>query len=210
MRRLNTSLLALPFVLGTALAGCGDDGGGASAAYCDAAEEAADLDDDAAVDDRLEAFEDLADEAPGSLDDQFELVDELVQAVLDADVDALEDLDEDEVDEATSDIADFTEEECDVELDIDELEVPDASDFEEEDTGGDTGEDTGDDTGGDEGGSGEFDELVDACGSGDMGACDELFQVTPVGSPEEEFGATCGGIVPVEQAIPGECEAQFG
>lgn len=35
--------------------------------------------------------------------------------------------------------------------------------------------------------------LRDACGDGDMSACDDLYWSTPVGSDDEEFGATCGG-----------------
>lgn len=214
MRRPNASLLALPFLFGTALAACGGDGGGGvSQAYCDAAEELQEVDEDenASVDENIEAFEDLADEAPGDLEEQFDLVSEAVEAVVDLDAEAVEDIDQDDLDDAADAINDLTQEECDVDLDID-LDLPDPDELVEE-SEGDTGADgagTTDDTTGGGGGSGEFDELIDDCGAGDMAACDELFQVTPVGSPEEEFGATCGGLVPVDEAVPGQCEAQFG
>ena len=34
--------------------------------------------------------------------------------------------------------------------------------------------------------------LYDGCDAGDMQACDDLYLESPVGSPEEEFGDTCG------------------
>jgi hypothetical protein len=37
-----------------------------------------------------------------------------------------------------------------------------------------------------------FDGLADACEVGDLEACDELYQQTPVDSGYEEFGSTCG------------------
>lgn len=39
----------------------------------------------------------------------------------------------------------------------------------------------------------ELDALWDQCDEGDMGACDELYLRTPIGSEYEEFGQTCGG-----------------
>jgi len=39
--------------------------------------------------------------------------------------------------------------------------------------------------------------LAQSCFDGDMGACDELFRVSPVGSEYESYGNTCGGRVPV-------------
>lgn len=38
-----------------------------------------------------------------------------------------------------------------------------------------------------------LDELWAACEGGDGGACDQLFDVAPLGSDYEAFGATCGG-----------------
>ncbi len=39
--------------------------------------------------------------------------------------------------------------------------------------------------------------LTQRCFDGDMGACDELFRLSPVGSVYESYGNTCGGRVPV-------------
>lgn len=41
----------------------------------------------------------------------------------------------------------------------------------------------------------ELDRLHDACGGGDMVACDELYRQSPYGSEYESFAATCGGAV---------------
>jgi Domain of unknown function (DUF4190) len=35
-------------------------------------------------------------------------------------------------------------------------------------------------------------QLHDQCAVGDMGACDDLYRESPIGSQEEEFGDTCG------------------
>jgi hypothetical protein len=35
--------------------------------------------------------------------------------------------------------------------------------------------------------------LADACEEGDDAACDQLYEESPIGSPEEELGSTCGG-----------------
>ena len=42
-----------------------------------------------------------------------------------------------------------------------------------------------------------------ACEVGDMGACDELYWLSPGGSDDEEFGATCGG--KTDGTEPGSC-----
>lgn len=39
----------------------------------------------------------------------------------------------------------------------------------------------------------ELDALYDACGSGDLMACDDLYMEAPFGSEYEEFGLDCGG-----------------
>ena len=44
----------------------------------------------------------------------------------------------------------------------------------------------------------ELQPLVDDCSDGDMGACDELYLSSEVGSPEEEFGDTCAGRQPAD------------
>jgi len=43
-----------------------------------------------------------------------------------------------------------------------------------------------------------------ACEVGDMGACDELYWLSPGGSDDEEFGATCGGTTDGSEA--GTCD----
>lgn len=61
------------------------------------------------------------------------------------------------------------------------------------------------------GGGGEeqdFSALIDACEGGDMAACDELYFATPIDSPEEEIGATCGGRS--DEELNGSCEDTFG
>ncbi|NBU96358.1 MAG: hypothetical protein EBS20_10815 [Actinobacteria bacterium] len=40
----------------------------------------------------------------------------------------------------------------------------------------------------------------DSCAAGDMAACDELWWMSPYGSDDEEFGATCGGTADSSQA----------
>lgn len=50
--------------------------------------------------------------------------------------------------------------------------------------------------------------LIEQCADGDMVACDDLFIESPLNSPEEDFGDTCGGRQPLGT---GEwCEDVFG
>ena len=39
----------------------------------------------------------------------------------------------------------------------------------------------------------QLDQLHAACGAGNGTACDQLFELAPLGSPYEEFAGTCGG-----------------
>lgn len=73
----------------------------------------------------------------------------------------------------------------------------------------------GDDGGGDDGGGGgedtsleDFADLVEQCEGGDLGACDDLYLATPVGSEAETVGATCGGRS--EERLNGFCEDELG
>ncbi|MBA2282883.1 MAG: hypothetical protein M3527_02815 [Actinomycetota bacterium] len=51
-------------------------------------------------------------------------------------------------------------------------------------------------------------ELADACFEGDLAACDDLWNVTPVGSDGETYAESCGGRVDtLEQAT---CEENYG
>ena len=59
-----------------------------------------------------------------------------------------------------------------------------------------------------EGVEGEFDALVESCEGGNNADCDELYLQTPVGSPEEQVGATCGGRS--EEPLNGGCVATLG
>lgn len=72
---------------------------------------------------------------------------------------------------------------------------------------------------------GFVEELMAACGDGDMEACDELYWETPVGSDEEAFAKSCGDTLPPESGgtcvertegvaasttVPGEAPAAGG
>jgi hypothetical protein len=70
-----------------------------------------------------------------------------------------------------------------------------------------------DDSGTDDSDAGSDDpalsDLSDACGSGDMAACDDLWLDTDVGSDLEAFAETCGGRDP-EGGHYNDCEDTFG
>jgi len=51
----------------------------------------------------------------------------------------------------------------------------------------------------------EFADLANACFNGDMEGCDTLFDTTPVDSPDEAYGETCGGRVAEADIQPSEC-----
>jgi hypothetical protein len=204
MRRIAPpTFLSLVLLLGAA--GCGGGGGGgAEEAYCEAAEDVAD--ESLTGEEAADAIADLADEAPADLEEQFELLDDVADAIGDADVDAIADFDEDDVEDAVDDIDDFTEEECDVELALN-VDISDPESFADEEDDDET-EATTQTTA--EQAAGEFDDLIVACEDGDLAACDELFRVTPVGSPEEEIGLTCGGRVPLDEAVGNTCVETLG
>ena len=69
--------------------------------------------------------------------------------------------------------------------------------------GGDSG-DTGDSGGGEQ----DFGALIEDCVDGDNAACDELYQVTPIGSEEERIGSTCGGRS--DEELFGNCVETLG
>lgn len=54
----------------------------------------------------------------------------------------------------------------------------------------------------------ELDALAGDCFGGDIGACDDLYLRSPVDSPYEAYGATCGGRLTLPS--DGGCESQFG
>lgn len=51
-----------------------------------------------------------------------------------------------------------------------------------------------------------LDALWTSCGDGDMQACDDLYQESPVGSQYESFGATCGRVFTADDS-PESCVA---
>jgi hypothetical protein len=216
MRR---AVIGTLLVLIVALAGCGDDDDEVlsrddeeqdAAEFCDQvealeeADDAGELDDLTDDDDReaaLELFGDLEDAAPDDIQDDVEILREFIEDFADEDV---EDFDEDEQEEfedrleeandSVEELEEFADEECDIQLELDD----------DDDNGGDETTTTEEDGGGDD----DLDELVDACGNGDLAACDELFLATPIDSPEEDFAQTCGGLV-AEPIVSGFCEDVF-
>jgi hypothetical protein len=58
------------------------------------------------------------------------------------------------------------------------------------------------------GGSYRLSSLRDACDTGDMESCDELYYDSPAGSADETFGSTCGGLSSYE--LHGRCEDVYG
>lgn len=49
----------------------------------------------------------------------------------------------------------------------------------------------------------DMDELVESCRAGDNEACDDLWLVSPIGSPEEDLAESCGGRS--EEPLMGSC-----
>lgn len=66
---------------------------------------------------------------------------------------------------------------------------------------------------GDLGDDSDLDDLVDECEGGDLGACDDLFAQSEVGSTYESYGRTCGGRLPAASRTDiagGLCEDRYG
>lgn len=212
MRR-TSALLAL-FPLALALGACGDDGDGGDAAFCEIAEELAE---ESSADVDLDLIEEAADAAPSEIEDEM---DQLL-AALRAEEDG-EEIDDDEIEElveAGEAVEEFAAEECDVDLSGDD---GDDSDDTTTTTEADDDEETttteGDSGGDDDLEAGEPDEppslddpeleaLAEDCFEGSGQACDDLFFQTDVGSPEEEYGNTCGGRF---DESPGLCSEAIG
>ena len=57
-------------------------------------------------------------------------------------------------------------------------------------------------------GDAQFNRLAQQCFDGDLGACDDLFFQTPVGSAGEDYGSTCGGRL--TEGVSGSCEDTLG
>lgn len=208
----STALLAL-VPLALALGACGDDGDGGEAAFCELAEQLAEADDG---DLDLELIEEAVDAAPAEIEDEMNQL----LAALRAEEDG-EEIDDDEIDElveAGEAVEEFTAEECDVDLSGDDGD--DTSTTTEADDEETTTTEAGD-RGGDDGEAGEagdpdeppslddpeLDALAEECFEGSGQACDDLFFQTDVGSPEEEYGNTCGGRF---DESPGLCAEAIG
>jgi hypothetical protein len=200
MRR-TTPLLAL-FPLALALGACGDDGGGSTEAFCSALEDVENIDEPT-----VEELEEVADTAPGEISDDMEVLLDFLRAIEEDGFEGVEDIDEDELDEAGQNVADFADEECGIDLDAgDDTGGGSTDDGATDDSGDDsTDDDSADDSGDDSGGAagepteppdlddeGEAD-LAAQCFDGDLAACDRLYLETPIGSDGEAYGATCGG-----------------
>lgn len=198
-------MAVLPVFAATVL-GCGGGGGaGFEDAYCEAADEIEFGND---LDEQADAIDDLAGDAPDELEDQFDLLVEATEAAADGDAEALEDIDPDDVEDAVDEIADATDDGCDgVRLRLD-VDLPDADDLD----GGDSTTTTTEAEEPIDGDDEQIDALVAACEDGGMVACDDLFFATPVGSPEEEVGFTCGGLLAADDpdATGGNCDDLFG
>ena len=158
MRRLATLVPLL-----VALMACG--GGGSTSAFCEAAAEVAE-DDDLEGEDVFEALDDLADaDAPEDLEEAFETVADVEDAVVAGDAEGL-DVDQDDVDDAVDDIEDGVADECgdDVELSLD-IELPEPSEGDAEGDDEDASDTTSTteppaDTGDDVAGEGSFEGTV--------------------------------------------------
>jgi len=112
-------LAAAPLLLFTVA--CGDDGGGDPEAFCDKIEE---YEDDGSLqsqdpDESLEAFDDLAEDAPGELQDDLDTLRDAYEEAADLDPEdagqAFEILLSEEVFEATQNFAQYLEDECGIE-----------------------------------------------------------------------------------------------
>ena len=211
MRRIGVPLaLVLLFGLGACGGGGGDDG--PDEAFCDGLEtlsdqiaDGDDIDDqietieedlqDAASDDELEALENVADAYEDNDNDQADLAEEVQDELGDFAEEC--DIDEDEFAVAPTTTEPPTTEPPDT---TDTTEPPDTTQPPENDgplvvarapVPGDIAP--------------EFVDLANACFNGDMEACDTLFDTTPIDSPDEAYGETCGGRIGPEETQASQC-----
>ncbi|MGH9242910.1 MAG: hypothetical protein ACRD29_01035 [Acidimicrobiales bacterium] len=218
----------------------GNGGDGDLEEFCDQIEALDEADEEGTFDDlseeetadaAIDILENLAEAAPDDdIGDDLETMRDFIDDVAGVSNEEFEELDEDEQDEleeqledfedATTNLQDFAEEECDVELDLDGSGGEDVDTDDDEDETTTTEEDQDEDSG--DTGSGELpdagpapvvddptiQDLIDGCESGDMQACDDLFFDSDVGSPEEEYGRSCGGRVPEDEPV-GVCVDAF-
>jgi hypothetical protein len=212
MRRTGAALaLLLLFGLG-ACGGGGDDG--PDEAFCDALDTLSEqIEDGDDIDEQIDTIEDdLGDSAEEG--EQRDAVEEVAEAYEDSDNDQA-----DLAEEVQDELGDFAEE-CGI--DDDEFaiaptttttttteppetttttEPPDDTTLPPEDNGpevlaraavpGDIAP--------------EYVDLANACFNGDMEACDTLYDMTPGGSSDEAYGATCAGRIAPEEVQVSEC-----
>jgi hypothetical protein len=161
-----------------------------------------------ALPDAIELFEQQLEDlqALGAPDEEADTVEEALD-VLQQQIDLLSEANEEIEDGADPEeaLVAISEDAEGLEAEADELaeelglEVCGAGSGETEDTTVDTTEDTGGGTGDEPftyGDDPELDALWDACEDGDPDACDDLWAEAPVDSEYEEFGYSCGGVVP--------------
>ena len=211
MRR--TSLSVALVLLAALFAACGGDDGGPSDAFCSDLETLSDqITDGDDIDDQIDTIENDLGESAAEGEQR-----DAVAAV----AEAYEDNDNDQADlaeEVQDELGDFAEQ-C--EIDEDEFAIapttteppttqpPDTTDTTEP---GDTTlppEEEGPTILAREpvpaNIAPEFLELANACFNGDMEGCDTLFDTTPVDSPDEAYGETCGGRVAADDAQASNC-----
>lgn len=206
-----------PFALVLAVAGCGDDEA-STAAFCESTEEVQDAFEsfDGDVEAVVDSMEALIDDAPEEIADDFELLLDAFRDAEEGDSEALESLaDDEDFEDATDNIQEFVREECDIDLSdtgsSSSDEESEESESEDEESESEDEEPTGDlpdaDSSSGLGDNATFDALAADCEDGDLGACDDLYLQTAVGSDYEAYGSTCGGrIAPVQ----GMCEEELG
>jgi hypothetical protein len=209
MKRMAVVLIG---VLVLALAACGDDdGGGSATAFCDDLETLSDQITDGElvedIDGVIDTVNDLIESAPS---ENLDAVNNVGSLVGDLDVDEPDEV-EDAIGEIQDELGDVAEDDCDVD---DFALAPTTTTTEESTTTtGETTSTTLDDSV-DVGArqeipadlEAEFAELAQRCFVGDAAGCDELYQVTPVGSVAEAYGGSCGGRLDAAAHGNGRCQ----
>jgi hypothetical protein len=217
-----------------------EDDGGDSSEFCgviddiqDANFDELDFEDPEALAAALDALEELRDAAPGDLEEDmdqliagFEFLAENFDDL--SDPEAAAELEEEFADEfedfdaAGERVDEFSLEECGITVDGETADDSSGSGDDDDDAGSGGASDaelgdpesppdaTEDGLLGTSVSVDELDDLMADCEDGDLAACDEVFAVTSVGSPEEDYGSTCGGRLDIEDEVNGQCEVTFG
>lgn len=171
-------------------------------------------------------LEDLAEDAPSAIEDDFDVVLDFFEIILD-DFDDFQDPTQSEAlqEEFADELADFNEATDALdEFSLDECGITiDGTTADGSDGGGGTGGsdlELGDPSSppdateegllDDSVSRAQLASLMADCEDGNLVACDGVFAATSVGSPEEEYGSTCGGRLDPEDGVSGRCEERFG